>query len=235
MAGLIKRSDTEGQAAIQRLGAARPATTVPAKVMRDPSAEAIEALQREVATQAAAIADMEARAERLAEEATRAFERGKAEGRLSGLREAERSQDEAVEALRDGITQALERVDTSVGELNRFALAIATQSLEKVFGEKSSSAQLVEQALRHQFAALDAATVLQVKVSPADFPGAEALGTLAESLGRPGLTLAPDPTLAAGDCQIVLKLGVLEIGPRHQWKVLKEALDLLGETGSVSS
>jgi flagellar biosynthesis/type III secretory pathway protein FliH len=72
---------------------------------------------------------------------------------------------------------------------------------------------------------LEAASVLHVTVSGADFADEAALKPLAASAG---VKVTADPALPGGRCRMTLRLGNLDVGPADQWPRIAAVLTELG-------
>jgi len=63
-----------------------------------------------------------------------------------------------------------------------------------------------------------------VSVSRQDFPSPEELSRLVAKLANPALDLRACAELSAGQCEMRLQLGTLEIGVDQQWSRLEAVL-----------
>lgn len=135
---------------------------------------------------------------------------------------------EATAALRDGVADALLRLDERMIALERLSLLLARDGLERILGASSPQGDLVLRALRKQMGLVQANSVLEVRVAPSDFTEAQVVELQAE-LG-PAIALVSDAGLTSGRCRLALKLGEAEVGVADQWANLRADLERLLET-----
>lgn len=156
---------------------------------------------------------------------------GRAEGRIAGKAEAEDLHEQALETLSAGIANAQDSLSGALQSVERLAPILARSCLERIFTEPGRYTDMVEQALRSQWAALAEEAVLAVEVSVHDFVDAAALQALRSRSGRPEVEIRATEDLAAGQCRMKLLLGELLVGPQQQWAALSQVLAKLADAG----
>ncbi|WP_246797493.1 hypothetical protein [Burkholderia perseverans] len=207
------------------VGTAEPAPAAHAPAP-PPGADAF-APEREQLT--ARIAELEAKlAGRLAErehDTRAAFGQGVEQGR----QEAARMEDERIAALAGGVARARDAFASRLAELDRLATELALVGLERVLGDPARYAELVAGTVRHRLRSIADGSVVEVRVSAADFPDAARLDAMRDALGAaPAVALVADPGLAAGACVIGLTLGRLDAGVPPQLASLASSLREIG-------
>ena len=231
MSGVIKSADARasGRVFAALTGQARPER-------REPSPQDLEiaALGRELESLRKNLAEREAEIVRLAEARERAFDEGQSKGHEAGLAERDERRAQSLARLEQGIIQALARFTHDLTSLERLAAVLARESLARILDDHDRHAELLGQIIGRQAAALDAQAIVRVEVAREDFADPDALSTLAEATGRPGLDIQARDGLPPGGCRIKLRLGTVEIGIDQQWGQLKALLDAMSEpeTGS---
>ena len=169
---------------------------------------------RQIATHAAALA--------------RARQTGEAEGRKAGRAEAEKHEKERVDLLRSAIAKANTGFDGALAALERLAVLLALDCLERIFGHDADRNVQVTAIIKKQLATLETTRVIAIEVSQQDFDQ-EALDRLRGDCVPPGIALECSDRLASGDCTIRLTLGGLDVGSNQQWHRLRPALAALAE------
>lgn len=124
------------------------------------------------------------------------------------------------------LSQALKDMDGQwrkrLAELEPLALMIASEALDKMFGEARVGRDEIIAVISAQIARLGANSVVSVRVSGADFASADLVSAaLAQD---DACAISIDPTLSAGCAVLDLKLGQMEIDPATQWARLRSFL-----------
>ena len=133
--------------------------------------------------------------------------------------------------LGGAIERALDEWRQRLASLEGLSATLAGGILERVFADGAERATAVISIVQRRFADLDSGSVVQLRVSPSDFPDDRALAAIAPTSGTNVSTIA-DPELGAGECVLDLKLGHIDLGPRAQWPRVAEFLGRL-EDGQV--
>jgi flagellar biosynthesis/type III secretory pathway protein FliH len=222
MKSLIIKS-TEATNAVRQLGE-------PARPAEPPKADP------EVSRLAAKIAALEDQLkqsrldeDRLKREAVSAYEKGEEAGHAAGLEAAESRADERRDMLEAGIDKALAGYKTDFADVERLAVLVAHECLDRIFGNHLDRAEQLCAIVRHQLDLLDARNVVRISISTADF---EELGPLTtEAIGKagPAVILYPDEFLEAGEVRIDLLMGSISAGIGQQWGRLGAVLDDLAQ------
>jgi flagellar assembly protein FliH len=248
VSGLLKAGDRTAQSAVRRLGAVplaprKPAAVPPAKTVdrsfetdrREPSqrpgrnAARDEELDRQLMALEATVAELRHRLQEAEEEADTRAEEALERGLREGKEQAESGEKLRLEALRATLAEIAEAHRGRVGDCELLALQLALTALSRIFGECETRAELVSDTLAHHLTRLQRELVVGVRVSPEDFADDEALAELARAHG--GIAVRPDGDLAAGECELDLKLGKIDIGLAGQWQRLSAYFDELASEG----
>jgi flagellar biosynthesis/type III secretory pathway protein FliH len=209
-------------------GAARPFAAVGASHELNPAREpgwkpAERLLEERIAALEAELAgDREAVSARLAE--------AREQGAREALETRSDAEEQALAALEAALGAALEQWRERLASWDRAAAGIARAVLEQVFVADEQRAALVESAIARKLAALNSASLVEVRVSAEDFGEARALEAAAARLGR-GVRLAGDPALRSGECLVDLKLGHADLGLGGQWRRIEALLERLEREG----
>jgi len=141
-----------------------------------------------------------------------AYRNGMGEGISIGEAQAKRDHATQLEALRQGVSDALQVFQARLAPLEALSLDIARAALDKIFGDPALHADLIARTARHHLAQIAADSVLNIEVSPEDFPDREPLhDAFAAHLGRPGVSVKTNAQLPRGACLIGLSLGKLDV------------------------
>jgi len=214
MKGVIRSSDA--LSAKVRLFSA-PHQTPVLSLVEQAADEERAALFRQVEQLSAEIEHRDREIATLRGERDRAFEAGQVTGREAGLKEGDTLRADALERLTAGVRQAVDLYDRSLASLERLAVLIAHESLDKLLRNPGDRQDLLAEIIGRQVGGLDAQAVLNIEVSAHDFPTSQDLADLAAGIGRRGVDLSARPDLKTGDCRIRLVLGSLEVGIDQQW------------------
>ncbi len=213
MSGVIKYA--QGASAIGALPSSRPVASPPPP---DPRITALEERLRQLEQQ-------------LDEERAEA-KRDIAAARAAGREEVQADDDRRIKLLDAGVEGALAEWREQLAKLDGLAAALSATALGKMFGEASADlAAMVGRTLAHHLDRLGRETVVEVRVSGADFPGDAAIAALASAVALGQARIVAEPDLPAGACRLSLLLGQVELDPAMQWATLERALHGL-ETAS---
>jgi flagellar assembly protein FliH len=219
MSALIKSAAAAGAARpFAALGASRVIS-----MAREPEWQPAERLleERIAALEAELVGEREAVSAKLAE--------AREQAAREALETRSDAEEQALAALQDALGAALEQWRERLASWDRAAAGVARAVLEQVFVANDERAALVESAIARKLAALESASLVEVRVSAEDFGEAGALEA-AERLGR-GVKLAGDPALQSGECLVDLKLGHVDLGLGGQWRRIDALLDQLEREG----
>jgi flagellar biosynthesis/type III secretory pathway protein FliH len=152
-----------------------------------------------------------------------AYQRGLASGREEGKAAAQRDAQTQTRLLETALSEAVAGLQKSLGNLEASAAAVALTAVEQVLGNDKASAKNIRLALSRQLSQLREATVVEIRVSPADFPDMTELDELAKRNGHAAV-VKHEQTLTSGQCRIRLGLGELAIDLPHQLTALRQLL-----------
>lgn len=153
-----------------------------------------------------------------------------AAARDAGLRESAGREQDRLDALSAGIAQARADWRERLDAWDRLAALLSRAALAKLFGEHDDLADLVRRTLSRRVATMDAAVIVTVVVSTADFDDAAALQGLSGHCGLPATTIVADPNLEAGGCRIDLAMGHVDLSLPAQWAQIERRLaEIAGE------
>lgn len=150
------------------------------------------------------------------------------EGYAAGLNAGGIRKTEALAVLKGGVDQALLQLDERLLGLERLAILVARDGLERILGKADQQVALLVSALRRQMATIEKRSIIHVEVSDRDFPDEDAFSELIVELGA-SVQFRRSETLKPGGCRIALRLGEAEVGVAQQWARLRGALDDLAE------
>lgn len=160
-----------------------------------------------------------------AADAVQAIEAARAEGLRQGLAEAETREADRLLALNKMLRESTDAFAARLEVLDALAPALARTALAKLFDNVEAWAVPVEAMLARQLATLRRSTLVAVRVSPQDFPDAQALIVLSGALGLEGSSLTSDRELRAGASRIECRLGQIDLDAREQWQALSALLE----------
>lgn len=210
--------------------AARPAQPAPAQASVDDTAlKAAKArlaqLEMEVEKQERQLEELTARSEALQAEA---FEKG----RLEGLRKSDESAGKRLTMLEQALQAVSNQQVQSHAQTEIVALQIAKAALGRMIGDPAQREGLLQQLIRHQIDHFAASKPSVLRVSPEDFPDASAFAEI--SAKWPDLSVVREKALKAGECQLTLELGEVEIGLPGQVARMSAFFDQLTEEQTVA-
>jgi len=138
--------------------------------------------------------------------------------------------DEArIEALRDTLTAALERIEVGLQDLDRLAPALARDAVDALFGGMDRHDATVTAMLTRRLNGLRRDLVLAVRVSGGDFADTGDLAAIVGHRTGCGIDIVIDEALAPGQCTIDLKLGHIDLDAAAYWRALAATLDAAAE------
>lgn len=185
----------------------------------DPGVDERAALTEAREALALALAERDSELAAARAEIAQAHARGLAEGRKTGLAEADEGREARLAALQAAASRALSAQGDQMRVLEHAAVLIAQAALARVLGETSSRSELVAEIAREQARLLAAESVLEVEVSRSDFPEpAELEGLIGEGLRIVALDLP------GGACRLRLSLGRVHADLDAQWTALQAVL-----------
>jgi len=206
MSGVIKYA--QGASAIGSLPSSRPVASPP---LPDPRVAALEERVRQLEQQ-------------LDEERAEA-KRDIAAARAAGREEVQADDDRRIKLLDAGVEGALAEWREQLAKLDGLAAALSATALGKMFGEASADlAATVGRTLAHHLDRLGRETVVEIRVSGADFPGDAAIAALASAVALRQARIVADSDLPAGACRLSLLLGQVELDPAVQWATLERVM-----------
>ncbi len=207
----------------------QPAIHTPAAHSKDRIDPALEAAHQRVAALTTSLAERDDEIVKLRLQVKQARLEGEAAGCVVGRRLADDGVAARQVALEAGVAEANATFQNELVNLERLALLIARDSLDRILGQNAERSVLVADIIRHQLAALRGEAALLVTVSGEDFAAVSAIeGGFA---GSQTVELKVDPALASGDCSIRLRLGTVLVGLDQQWGRLRTALTELADHG----
>lgn len=156
-----------------------------------------------------------------------AFEKGK----QAGVGENENGANKRLEALTEALERATKEFAGKKGEVEVLSLQLAQAALEKLIAPDFIDSSFLKGSIAYQLERFAEQNPTKLRVSPIDFPDTAILDDLVA--GKPGLALALDPTLKAGDCRIALELGEVDIGLPGQLGRLREMFEAWSESYAV--
>jgi flagellar biosynthesis/type III secretory pathway protein FliH len=217
MSGII-RSERAGERVRAVLKAAPPPLQVPIDPEIDPE---LAHARAELAQLSDLLRDRQAEIDNLKQAIEEAWHDGEAQGRKAGFLEGSQYAEKAIAALTKGVSQACESLASDVENLERLALLVAEEALQRVLGPEADQKTLIAQIVVRQIEQLGAQAVLIVEVSGEDF----APPHLVEMRERhPSIEFRTADEVARGGCRMKLRLGSLEVGPHQQWGAIKAEL-----------
>jgi type III secretion protein L len=190
------------------------------------------ALDRQVRALQVLLAERDAELVALRGQLGQAFQEGEAQGLKAGLAQADQRRADQLQRLEQGINSALQLYTGELKSMERLAVLLAREGLAKLIGDPSRHGDLLVAILRAQLARIEEDSVLAILVPRADFGDTEALVKLAARIGRSDITIQASDGLAAGECRIKMKLGILDVGLAQQWRRLSAALEAMAMDGA---
>lgn len=159
-----------------------------------------------------------------------AFQKGEAQGRDAGIREAADHGTKLETKLEGGIAAALKAFTLSLSSIERLAPALARQGLASILENSEHRSGLVSDIIQRQLKIIETDTIVHIEVSAVDFADDAALTDLGKVVGDQRLSVRALSNLKSGDCRIKMTLGTLEVGVNQQWGRLSAILQDMSET-----
>jgi len=131
---------------------------------------------------------------------------------------------ETLQSLASHLLGLKAHIEVDIERIERLALLVSTDCLEQVFGDGESWIERTAQAISHQLKSLEQQAGLSVRVSASEFAQDEDFHVLCAALSGAGAIPERSSSLKAGEAEIELELGRLEVGAGQQWTRLKTAL-----------
>jgi type III secretion protein L len=148
-----------------------------------------------------------------------------AAARMAGREEVQADDDRRIKLLDAGMERALAEWREQLAKLDGLAAALSATALGKMFGDANADlAAMVGRTLAHHLDRLGRETVVDVRVSGADFPGDAAVAALASAVAPGQARIVADCDLPSGACRLSLLLGQVELDPAVQWATLERML-----------
>lgn len=210
-------------------GGVRALEDAPAKAAAATVDPCYLALQREVDRLTALLAEKDAEIERGVKALDEAFKKGRDEGCAAALEETAADREALAANLEAAVDRSLALLERELSSMERLAVVLAVEGLEKILGTPGAFADIATQIIREQLGRLDRAAIVRIEVSAADFIDADCADALASQIGAPAAEICLCEDLASGDCRIKMTLGALDIGVNQQWGQLKAVLQELSE------
>lgn len=174
--------------------------------------------------------------EKQLEHARAEFEKQRQEGFAEGLAEgrtlARDKEQERLDLLSQGISEARDLLSDRVDQSQSLAIAIAHAALARIIGNRGSYADLVADIIIHRATELKSELILGVKVSSEDFENQAALEKLGPKTGR--TDISADHRLQSGACLFALSLGHMDASLPTQWTKLTELFARLEDKDGLS-
>ena len=153
------------------------------------------------------------------------IERAREEGREAGLQERDHSTAKKLELIQSGVGQALAGWTDKLEAMDLLSVQIARTVLQKMIGNPDWHGDFLARAIAARLAALDASTVVAVRLSPQDVSAAE----IAQLNGSSKVLIEVGRDLEAGQCVMALTMGEIELGPSAQWREAAALLDRIAD------
>jgi type III secretion protein L len=165
-------------------------------------------------------ADLEKQLEHARAQFKKQRQEGFAEGLLEGRKLAQGKEQEKLDLLSQGISEARDLLSDRVDQSQSLAIAIAHAALLRIVGDRGHYAELVADIIAHRAQELKSELILGVKVSAEDFGTQAALEELGQRTGR--TDISADHRLQSGACLFALSLGHMDASLPTQWTKLTE-------------
>ena len=221
MSTLLKSNDMAHGFVIQNLGGEPPKRVPSTRAEQSIAENPLAAENRRLAV---LLEECEAEIAAHNDALAKAYAEGEEAGRVAMEAEIENDRAAALELLAGGVECAKTALDRALGNYESIALVVAQTALDKIFGNTENRKAMVADLIRHQFRQIGQDSFVSLEVSRADFPNTQEVAELATSL-----LIAPDRVrvsddMMAGNCNMRMRLGTLEIGLGQQWGSLRSLL-----------
>lgn len=144
--------------------------------------------------------------------------------RKAGVAEARDDDDRRIRKLEGAVVEAVEAWRTRLDGLERLAAVLTRTALGKLFDDQADLDDLVGRTVSKRVRAIDAGSVVRVRVSVRDFGNDEALHALAVRVGLPTNAIVAETDAPAGFCELDLSVGHLDLSIVDQWSAIERCL-----------
>lgn len=222
MSSIIKSGSVTELAAVRPFSLPLQPVPPPVAVVRKNEEE--ERLRARIAFLEDEIRQRDASIVMLRSDVERSRQAGMEEGRKLGLGEAEDRQAARYGLLEKTVQNVRNELSGRMLSLDRLSMLLAEETLDIIFDDRTMRADLLRRILEVQIAKIDKSMLVEIEVSPEDFPDKDALAAISEALGLRSVNVRANPELASGGCTMNLRLGKMEVGLDQQWGTLRELL-----------
>jgi len=216
MSGIIKAGMLDRLAVVRSIDA-------PGEKLPDPQALEMAQLRDELARCADAVRVRDEELAKLNETHEQALADAFEQGKAAGREEAHDRQAERLALLTEAIDDARLELRQQFAAMERTAVSVACECLEKILGQNADRAHLMADLIRRQIAQVGRDTIVEVSVSQDDFASDEAVAEVDRNIS------IVRTELASGSCRIKLEMGEIDAGLPHQWAMLRNVLAQSGE------
>jgi len=216
MSGIIKASMSD------RLAVVRP-IDAPGEKPLDAQALELAQLRDELARCVDAVQARDEELAKLSETQEQALAEAFDQGKAAGRDEAHDRQAERLALLSDAIQGARLELRQQFAAMERTAVSVACECLEKILGPNADRAHLMADLVRRQIAQVGRDTIVEISVAQDDFPSDQAVAEVDRNIS------IVRAELASGSCRIKLEMGEIDAGLPHQWAMLRNVLAQSGE------
>jgi len=223
VSALIKRGDDHGLQRVRPL--AMPGHTPPKAAATDgPSPGDIRIIELE-----AALREAQSRHDAAQRQHAIDLEKARQSAHAEGLAAGRRESDALLAAIGEAASAAHTSAREALAGASTTALMLARSALGKILGDADNWPAMIADIIAQRRADVDAALLLDIRVSAADFPDPEALSRVAGP--DEAIKISADSKLASGHCVFALRLGDMEVGPALQGTKLLAFFDDLAARG----
>jgi len=216
MSGIIKAGMSD------RLAVVRP-INAPGEKLPDAQALELAQLQNELERCADAVRARDEELAKLSKTQEQALAEAFDQGKTAGREEAHDRQAERLALLSQAIDEARLGLRQQFAAMERMAVSVACECLEKILGANADRAHLMADLIRRQIAQVGRDTIVEISVAQDDFSSDEAVAEVDRNIS----IVRAD--LPAGSCRIKLEMGEIDAGLPHQWAMLRNMLAQSGE------
>ena len=163
-------------------------------------------------------------------ETEEAISAAREEGRSQALAEFQRDETASLDLLGRHLEDACSTIRSRVESWEAVSLAIAQTALSKVVYAPERYEEILAGMIRHLVDQVRRDSLLQVRVSPADFPDASAVEALGAEIEGGDLKIIRDDAVNRGGCVLSLRIGEVESSLDYQWNRLVTLFEALAET-----
>ena len=152
-------------------------------------------------------------------------------GQAQALAEFRRDEAAALKLLTEQLRDVFVTIRKRIENWEAVSLAIAQTALARIVCAPERYEELLKGLIRLQIEEVHRESLLQVRVSPADFPDASALEILEAELESDNLKIVRDDAVERGGCVLALRIGEVDSSLDMKWKGLVALFASLAETG----